>query len=107
LITPKPAPENPCLAWLASARQPRHARFRDDGGHSPQGQCRTAPKKHPNGPSQTKAHLICWSVQEIRRIAIKLAQRRIKPAHIIAWSIWRRTHQAIAKQAHVKSNMQL
>jgi len=27
--------------------------------------------------------LIRWSIQEIRRIAIKLAQRRIQPAHII------------------------
>jgi hypothetical protein len=46
-------------------------------------------------------------VQEIRRIAIRLAQRRINPAHVIAWSIWRRAHQAIARKAHVKQNMQL
>lgn len=26
---------------------------------------------------------ICWSVQEIRRIAIRLAQRRIWPVHVI------------------------
>jgi hypothetical protein len=30
--------------------------------------------------------LIRWSVQEIRRIAIRLAQRRINPAHVIASS---------------------
>ena len=41
-------------------------------------------------------------MQEIRRIAVRLAQRRIQPAHIIAWSLWRRTHQAAARQAHLK-----
>jgi hypothetical protein len=48
-----------------------------------------------------------WSVQEIRRIAIRLAQRRINPANVIAWSVWRRAHQAIARKAHIKQNMQL
>jgi hypothetical protein len=51
--------------------------------------------------------LIRWSVQEIRRIAIRLAQARINPAHLIAWSVWRRTHQASARKAHIKRNMQL
>jgi hypothetical protein len=51
--------------------------------------------------------LIRWSVQEIRRIAIRLAQRRIKPAHVIAWSLWRRAHQATAQHAHLKQKMQL
>jgi hypothetical protein len=49
--------------------------------------------------------LIRWSVQEIRRIAVKLGQRKIKPAYIIAWSIWRRAHQAAAKQAHIKMQL--
>jgi hypothetical protein len=40
--------------------------------------------------------LIRWSIQEIRRIAIRLARKRIQPAHIIAWSLWRRDHQAVA-----------
>ena len=51
--------------------------------------------------------LIRWSVQEVRRIANKLAQRRIKPAYVIAWSCWRRAHQAAARCAHLKLNMQL
>jgi len=51
--------------------------------------------------------LIRWSVQEIRRIAIRLAQRRISPASIIAWSVWRRAHQAVARKAHIKQNLQL
>ncbi len=51
--------------------------------------------------------LIRWSVQEIRRIATRLAQRRIQPAQIIAWSIWRRAHQASAKQTDIRARMQL
>jgi hypothetical protein len=51
--------------------------------------------------------LIRWSIQEVRRIAIRLAQKRIQPAHIIAWSLWRRAHQAVAQQAHFKAKRQL
>jgi hypothetical protein len=51
--------------------------------------------------------LIRWSIQEIRRIAIRLARKRIKPAHIIAWSLWRRAHQAAARRAHIKAKRQL
>jgi hypothetical protein len=40
-------------------------------------------------------------------VAIKLAQRRIQPACIIAWSLWRRAHQAEARRAHIKRKMQL
>jgi hypothetical protein len=57
--------------------------------------------------SEKASLLICWSIQEIRRIAIKLAQRRIQPAHVIAWSIWRRAHQAEARRAHLKQKTQL
>jgi len=46
-------------------------------------------------------------MQEVRRIATKLAQRRIHPAHVIAWSLWRRAHQAEAQHAHLKRKMQL
>jgi len=51
--------------------------------------------------------MIRWSVQEVRRIANKLAQRRIQPAYVIAWSCWRRAHQAAAQQAHLRSKSQL
>jgi hypothetical protein len=51
--------------------------------------------------------LIRWSVQEIRRVAMRLAQRRIRPAHVIAWSLWRRPHQAAAQDAHIKRKSQL
>jgi hypothetical protein len=46
--------------------------------------------------------LIRWSIQEIRRIANRLAQRRIKPA-ITAWSK-RRAHQAAARRAVSNKN---
>jgi hypothetical protein len=51
--------------------------------------------------------LIRWSVQEIRRLATRLAQRQIEPAAVIAWSLWRRAHQAAAQQAYIKSKTQL
>jgi len=38
---------------------------------------------------------------------MKLAQRRIRPAGIIAWSFWRRAHQAQARLAHLKRKLQL
>ena len=51
--------------------------------------------------------LIRWSIQEIRRIAQRLAQKRIQPADIIAWSLWRRAHQAAAQKSHIKQKSQL
>jgi len=51
--------------------------------------------------------MVRWSVQEIRRGASRLAQRQIEPAFVIAWSAWRRCHQAIAQQAHRKRSVQL
>lgn len=78
----------------------------DAGRHSRQSQHARAPKKQPaNDPQQSP--LICWSVQEIRQVATRLAQRRIERATVIAWSLWRRAHQAAAQQAHIKSKMQL
>ncbi len=66
-------------------------------------------RHHANAPppkrrarAETARALIRWSVQEIRRIAVRLAQRRIQPAHVIAWSLWRRAHQAAARNAHLK-----
>lgn len=42
-----------------------------------------------------------------RHVATRLAQRRIRPAHVIAWSLWRRAHQAAAQRSHLKRHMQL
>jgi hypothetical protein len=38
---------------------------------------------------------------------MKLAQRRIANAHILAWSSWRRAHQANARMAHLRRKLQL
>jgi len=51
--------------------------------------------------------MIRWSMQEIRHIATRIARRKMRPAFIIAWSIWRRAHHAAAQGAHLKSQMQL
>jgi hypothetical protein len=70
----------------------------------------TLPRKStpPNGQKGIAIpSLIRWSIQEIRRIAIRLARKRIQPAHIIAWSLWRRTPQAAAQRAHFKARRQL
>jgi hypothetical protein len=88
---------------MASSRLAGYARLRDDGRDPSQSEPFTAPKK--NAPTATA--LIRWSVQEIRRIAVRLAQRRIDPAYIIAWSLWQRAHQATAQQAHLRSKAQL
>src|SRR5882757_3758341 len=78
---------------LASSCLARHARLRHDGRHPASRQRHAAPKnKTPKDDFKdykTAPPLIRWSVQEIRRIAIRLAQRRINPAHVIAWSVWR------------------
>jgi hypothetical protein len=46
-------------------------------------------------------------VQEIRRVAVRLAQRHIQPAAVIVWCLWRRAHQAAAQQSHLKYKTQL
>ena len=66
---------------------------------------RTTAPKNSDPPGADAPDLIRWSVQEIRRIATRLAQRRIQPAHVIAWSLWRRAHQAAARRSHLKQKM--
>lgn len=67
----------------------------------------TLPRKKQPDDDPPEPRLICWSVQEIRRVACRLAQRQIQPADVIASSLWRRAHQAAAQQAHLKSKTQL
>ena len=86
------------MARLASPCFPGHARLRHDGRHPASRQRLNAPKNDPQGPT---IPLIRWSIQEIRRIANRIAQRQIQPAKVIAWSLWRRAHQAAARQAHI------
>jgi hypothetical protein len=86
---------------MASPRFARHAGLRHDGCHPTPRQHRDAPKNIGQGDHDLSPPLIRWSVQEIRRIATRLARRRIQPAGIIAWSLWRRAHQASAQKAHM------
>ena len=52
--------------------------------------------------AQDRKELIRWSVQEIRRLALKFAQRQLPVARILKWSTFRRAHQAVARHAHLK-----
>ena len=102
---------NPFVARLASPRLTGHAGLRHDGGDQVSRE-RCATPKRTSLDQKTKdtppsPPLIRWSVQEIRRIAVRIAQRRIQPEHIIAWSLWRRAHQAVARQAQIRHKMQL
>jgi len=63
---------------------------------------RDYPQKNKVERNAKTSHLIRWSIQEIRRIAQRLAQKRIQPADIIAWSLWRRAHEAAAQKSHIK-----
>jgi hypothetical protein len=67
---------------------------------------RSIPKKTKQYPQKFPA-LIRWSIQEVRRIAQCLAQRRINLAYIIAWSLWRRAHQAATQKSYIKIKSQL
>ena len=69
-----------------------------------------ANKPIPKKTNQTQRQgtdFIRWSIQEIRRIAQRLARKRIHPAYVIAWSLWRRAHQAVAQKSHLKQKSQL
>jgi SRSO17 transposase len=65
------------------------------------------PKKNQVERKTKARDLIRWSIQEIRRIAQRLARKRIQPANVIAWSLWRRAHQAAAQKSHLKQKSQL
>jgi SRSO17 transposase len=102
----RPRPQrDPVVARLASPRLAGDAGLRHPGGHPLPGQCAAPKNADQAGPDAPD--LIHWSVQEIRRIAVRLAQRRIQPAHVIAWSLWRPAHQAAAQRSHMKRKVQL
>src|SRR5450631_3934310 len=94
---------------MASPRFSGDARLRHDGGDPPSRQFAAAKKNETRNHSKNQKiatlPLIRWSIQEVRRIAIRLARKRIHPAHIIAWLLWRRAHQAIAQRAHIKARV--
>lgn len=84
-----------------------HARLCNAGHYPPSPEPPATPKNTAMGTADGSpdGHLIRWSMPEIRRIATRMALRQIQPASTIAWSIWRRAHQAIARRAHLKRNM--
>jgi hypothetical protein len=94
------------MAWLASSCVVGHARLRHDGRYPASGKPPNTQKNQAITYKKSPT-LIRWSIQEIRRIAQRLAQRRINPAYIIAWSLWRRAHQAAAQKSHIKTKSQL
>jgi len=61
----------------------------------------TPKNESPEGLASVSTKLIRWSVQEIRRIANRLAQQQILPAEVIAWSLSRSAHQGAARRAHM------
>ena len=111
-VRPRPQ-RKPVLARLAPPCQPGHAGVRYAGDHSPPREPSGIAKRSARAgspadrtpPDSCAPSLIRWSLQEVRRIAARLAQRRIRPAHVIAWSLWRRAHQAVAQRPHVKRNL--
>jgi hypothetical protein len=96
---------DPLLARLAPARLARDAGARHAGRDPASGEPGAAPEN--SGQGATARALIRWSVQELRRVATRLARRRLRPAQVIAWSLWRRAHQAAARQAHLGREAQL
>jgi hypothetical protein len=100
------------LAWRMMKHALRQTGPAESGGaslpHRSTTQISAAiPAKHGHYVAFPMADLIRWSIQEIRRIAQRLAQKRIQPADIIAWSLWRRAHQAAAQKSHIKQKSQL
>lgn len=83
------------LGWHRHVSLVMLARMRRLAGRRP-------PKRHSSPSSQ-----LPWSIQEIRRVAIWLAQRRIKLAFVLAQSAWRRACQATARHAYLRTRMQL
>ena len=102
----RPRPQrDPFLARLAPPRLACHAGLRGPRCRPPSGERRRL--ANPAARESQERTLVRWSLQEIRRIAARLAQRRIRPALVLAWSAWRRAHQASARRSHLKRKSQL
>jgi hypothetical protein len=87
---------------MAAPRIACHAGLRHDSGDPHSRQRRRAAPKNDAAQAEgaqcdeklTSPSFIRWSIQEIRRIATRLARKHIQPELVIAWSLWRRAHQA-------------
>jgi DDE superfamily endonuclease len=96
---------DPVLARLAPPRLAGDARLRHPRGHPPSRE--RGRRANRTARESRRRALVRWSLQEIRRVAARRAQRRIQPARVIAWSAWRRAHQASAQRSHLRRKSQL
>src|SRR6478736_4416722 len=81
------------LARLAPPRHPRHA------GARPARRAAGRPEQAKGGARAARRLLVPLSVPEVRRLITRLAPGRgpPAPAFVLAWSFWRRAHQAAAQ----------
>src|SRR4051812_5023041 len=84
------------LARLAPARPP------GDAGARPARRAGGRPEQDKGGPRAARRRLVPLSVPEVRRLITRLAPGRGPPgpAFVLAWSFWRRAHQAVAQACH-------
>jgi SRSO17 transposase len=84
-------------SWRARLAPARHAR--DAGARPP----RCAPCQAECGKRGGRAareYLVPLSIPELRRLIGRLGARPPRPELILAWSFWRRAHQAVAQAFH-------
>src|SRR4051812_7012309 len=83
------------LARLAPARHPGHA------GARPARRAAGRPEQDKGGARAARQLLVPLSVPEVRRLITRLAPGRAPPApaFVLAWSFWRRAHQAADSRA--------
>src|SRR5690349_11907596 len=81
------------LARLAPPRHPGHA------GARPARRAAGRPEQAKGGTRAARRPLVPLSVPEVRRLIARLALARAPPApaFVLAWSFWRRAHQAVAQ----------
>ena len=86
----------PQLARLAPAR---HAR---DAGAGPPGRAAGEAERGKRGRLAARQLLVPLSVPEVRRLIARLVLGRTPPTppFVLAWSFWRRAHQAAARAFH-------
>src|SRR3954454_8018937 len=84
---------------LARLAPPRHARH---AGARPARRAAGRPEQDKGGPRAARQLLVPLSVPEVRRLITRLAPGRgpPAPAFVLAWSFWRRAHQAVAQAYH-------
>src|SRR5262249_47650873 len=83
-------------AWRSS---PRSGGPQEGAGPAAPG----GPPPHTGVPPDSVAELIPLTVPEVRRLLSGVVWRALAPVeHVLAWSRWRRHHQAVAKRCHYR-----